>query len=199
MNKSHEESTTMKTLKVWMAVFTVFLVHVGTSPAQSTNVLRLPATQMNPNYQQWWAYPAAAYSPTNFADGSYADNWYGVSYAGSVISYRLDRLYDLTTFKYADDPGENRVAGFEIAAGSGSGQFYTDTSVPPTPMTGAIGRRGGYIRWHATANDGNNGGSEFEVWGTPTLYRRIPNPSIYTNYQAGPLNAVTNVFDDDLA
>src|SRR5450759_1920312 len=101
MNKSHAESTTMKTLKGGMAVFTVFLVHVGTSPAQSTNVLRLPATQMNHIYQDDWDPPA--HSATNFADGLYTDNWYGNNLDGSVISYRLDRLYDLTTFKYADD------------------------------------------------------------------------------------------------
>ena len=148
----------MKTLKVWMAVFTVFLVHVGTSPAQSTvNVLRLPATQMNNIYQPDYG---PTYSATNFADGSYADNWYGATYGGSMISYRLDRLYDLTTFKYADDPSLSRLPAFEIAAGSGSLQSYTYTSVSGTPMTGAIGRRGGYIVWLSSASsDGNNGGS----------------------------------------
>src|ERR1035437_2946639 len=133
MNKSHEESTTMKTLKVWMAVFTVFLVHVGTSPAQSTvNVLRLPATQMNNIYQP----DSSGTSATNFTDGSYADEWYATDYGGSRIWYRLDRLYDLTTFKYLDDPpGGNgdRVFAFEISAGAGAAsnsvQSYTDTSV----------------------------------------------------------------------
>src|ERR1035437_9162075 len=138
MNKSHEESTTMKTLKGWMAVFTVFLVHVGTSPAQSTNVLRLPATQMNHIYQPDEREPNSPVSATNFTDGSYTDIWNGNNYNGSVISYRLDRLYDLATFKYADDPNENRVNAFEIAAGSGSVQSYTDTSFVPngviTPM-----------------------------------------------------------------
>src|SRR5450759_3717115 len=128
MNKSHEESTTMKTLKVWMAVFTVFLVHVGTSPAQSTvNVLRLPATQMNNIYQPDYGFPGPdpAYSATNFADGSYADNWLGANPNGRLISYRLDGLYDPTTFKYADDyRGSDRVSVFEVATGSGSGQSY---------------------------------------------------------------------------
>ena len=74
----------------------------------------------------------------------------------------------------------------------------------PTPMTGTIGRRGGYSRWHDSSFiDQIDGGSEFEVWGTPTLYRRIPNPSIYTNFPAYYYTltsqyAVTNVFGDNL-
>jgi hypothetical protein len=174
------------------------------SSAQSTNVLRLPTTQIGTNYQAWfggfdWA------SPTNFTDGSYANNWYGTAGA-NTISYRLDRLYDLNTFYYGDNTGpvpNGRVNTFEIAAGSGPVQSYTDTSVSGatvTPMTGAITRRGGYVRWRSTSvSDGNNGGSEFEVWGTPTWHLRIPNPSIYTNYPEYSANyPVTAIFNNVL-
>ena len=194
-----------------LLALTVIFVCVSTSPAQSTNVLRLPATLVCTNYQAWFGGGLDWASPTNFTNGSYADNWYGIA-GYNIISYRLDRLYDLDTFKYGDNTADERhpdgrVYSFEIAAGSGAAQSNADTSISTTntvtvtPMTGIIGRRGGYVRFRVTSyNDSNNGGSEFEVWGTPTAYRRIPNPVIYTNYQefSGDY-AVTNVFNDELS
>jgi len=179
-----------------------FLTAVGVS--QATNVLRLAATQMKGDYQEYFGNFGWA-SPANFTDGSYADNWYAVG-GPWMISFKLDRLYDLSAFQYGDNtnPDGGRVGTNALAAGSGVERIYTDTSTVSngavTPMTGTIGRRGGYIRWRAVSvNDYIAGGSELEVEGTATRYVRLPNPGIQSYYpEYSPNYAVTKIFDNSL-
>ena len=171
-----------------MILAVAFLLVAATSMADPVNILLDPDNILSVVE----SYPARENEEAwRLTDGDYDTVWRADksdwNWPCGAIFYELDRLYDFTSYSFLDAAAD-RVTSFAlINAGSGATfSVITDTSdhTGKIPMTGVLSGRGGALTFTVEKAKSRTGAAELEIYGTPTAYLRIANPTIIDYAQA---------------